>query len=58
LAFSAKGGEKLAEYELGDPPVFDGMAAGEEELYISTQCGMLLCFEGEESRQKHESTER
>ena len=58
LAFSTKGGKKLAEYELADPPVFDGMAAGEEKLYISTQCGMLLCLEGEESRQKQELTER
>jgi len=58
LAFSTKGGKKLAEYELGDAPVFDGMAAGEEKLFISTQGGKLLCFEGEEGIQKHELAER
>jgi len=53
LVFSTKGGEKLAEYKLDDPPVFDGMAAAEGRLYISTQAGKLLCFVGEENGQEN-----
>ena len=50
LVFSASEGEKLAEYKLDDPPAFDGMATAEGRLHVSTQGGMLLCFEGEEGR--------
>ena len=52
LVLSTKGGEKLAEYKLDDPPVFDGMAASKGRLYISTQGGTLLCFGGEEDGQE------
>ena len=41
---SAADGKKLAEYELESPPVFDGMAAANGRLYISTRDGALLCL--------------
>jgi len=44
LAFSTNRGERLAEYELGDSPGFDGLAAAEGKLYLSTQSGKVLCF--------------
>jgi len=37
--------ETLAEYKLDSPPVFDGMTAANERLYISTRDGRLLCME-------------
>ena len=44
--FSANEGEKLAEYELGSPPVLDGMIAADSRIYVSTQDGRLICFAG------------
>jgi len=44
-AVSAADGKKLAEYKLDSPPVFDGMTAANERLYISTRDGRLLCME-------------
>jgi len=44
LAFSANDGKKLCEIKLDTPPVFDGMAAADGRLYLSTQDGKLLCF--------------
>jgi hypothetical protein len=41
---SATEGKKLAEYELESPPVFDGMIAASERLFISTRDGRLLCM--------------
>jgi hypothetical protein len=46
-AVSGEDGKKLAEYKLDAPPVFDGMAAADGELYISTMDGEVLCFAGE-----------
>ena len=43
-ALSTADGRKLNEIKLAAPPVFDGMAAANERLYISTQDGKLLCF--------------
>ena len=47
---SAADGEKLAEYSLDSPPVFDGMIAANERLYISTESGRLLCMGKQESK--------
>ena len=41
---SAADGEKLAEYKLDSPPVFDGMIAANQRLFISTRDGCLLCM--------------
>jgi hypothetical protein len=41
---SATEGKKLAEYKLESPPVFDGMIAASERLFISTRDGRLLCM--------------
>ncbi len=43
-AVSCEDGEKLAEYKLDAPPVFDGIIAANGRLYISTQDGRLLCM--------------
>ncbi|MFH1737508.1 MAG: hypothetical protein ABIH23_00775, partial [bacterium] len=45
-AIAAKDGSKLAEYNLSYPPVFDGLIAANERLYMSTMDGKVLCFGG------------
>lgn len=44
LVFSKKDGSKLAQYQLDSPPVFDGMAAANGRLYLSTLDGKIVCF--------------
>jgi hypothetical protein len=46
-AVSAQDGTKLAEYPLDSPPVFDGMAAANRRLYVSTVGGKVRCFAAE-----------
>ena len=43
-AVSPADGKKLAEYRLESPPVFDGMIAANERLYVATRAGEVLCF--------------
>jgi hypothetical protein len=43
-AFGAKDGSRLAELKLPAPPVWDGMAAAKEHLYISTGSGSVICM--------------
>ena len=43
-AVSAKDGSKLAEFTLGAPPVFDGMAAAGGRLYLAVSDGSLVCY--------------
>ncbi len=38
------GDGRMAEYKLKSPPVWDGMAAANGQLYISTQDGSVLCM--------------
>ncbi|MBN2317053.1 MAG: PQQ-binding-like beta-propeller repeat protein [Sedimentisphaerales bacterium] len=45
LAVSTADGKTLAQYDLDSPPVFDGMAAANERLYMSTMNGQLICFQ-------------
>jgi outer membrane protein assembly factor BamB len=45
-AVSAKDGKRLAEYKLDRMPAFDGMAAANNRLYISTADGRLVCLKG------------
>jgi hypothetical protein len=45
---SGDDGEKLAEYPLDSPPVFDGLIAAGDRLYVATADGQLLCL-GKES---------
>ena len=47
LAFSAADGKKLAAYELGAMPTFDGMAAAKGRLYLTTTDGKVLCLGSE-----------
>jgi len=43
---AAQDGSKVAEYELGSPVVWDGMAAAKERLYVSLTDGSVLCLAG------------
>jgi outer membrane protein assembly factor BamB len=43
-ALAADDGEKLGQYELPAPPVWDGMAAAGGRLFISTSDGGVLCM--------------
>jgi hypothetical protein len=46
LAVSAANGEKLGEYQLDAPPVFDGMIAARGRLYLAAADGTLVCLGG------------
>jgi outer membrane protein assembly factor BamB len=50
LALSAADGRKLAAWELGCMPTFDGLAAAQGKLYLSTVDGKVLCLGGEGAR--------
>jgi len=43
-AVSAEDGKKLAEYKLKSPPVFDGMIAAYERLYLVLKNGDIVCY--------------
>ncbi|HID22983.1 MAG TPA: hypothetical protein EYP14_11365, partial [Planctomycetaceae bacterium] len=43
---SASTGRKLGEVSLPAPPVFDGLAAAQERLFLSTTDGQVLCLSG------------
>ncbi len=45
---SAATGEKIREYALESPPVFNGLAAAADRLYWSTTDGKVICYEGNE----------
>jgi outer membrane protein assembly factor BamB len=45
-AVSRTDGSKQAEYKLESSPVFDGMAAAQGSLYLSTADGCVVCFCG------------
>jgi len=45
---SAIDGKRLAEYKLESQPVFDGMVAANNHLYLATKDGIILCFTGNE----------
>ena len=48
LAVSTVDGTEISQSKLESTPVFDGMAAAEGRLYLSTVGGDLLCIEGTE----------
>jgi len=41
---SAVSGNLLTEHDIGCSPVFDGMAAAYERVYISTESGSIVCM--------------
>jgi hypothetical protein len=47
---SSINGEKLAEYSLNSMPVWDGMAAAYNKLYLSMIDGKVIALEGNESK--------
>ncbi len=46
IAYSAKDGSKLAEYKLDSLPAWDGMAAANDRIYLSTTEGEVVCLSG------------
>jgi outer membrane protein assembly factor BamB len=44
MAVSAADGKTLAQYDLDDPPVFDGLIAAGNRLYMATTDGRVLCM--------------
>jgi hypothetical protein len=46
LVLDAADGRGLAERRLDSPPVFDGMAAANGRLYVSTRDGRVVCMKG------------
>ncbi|MHB8899830.1 MAG: outer membrane protein assembly factor BamB family protein [Thermoguttaceae bacterium] len=47
LVLAAADGKKLAAYQLPSMPTFDGMAAAQGRLYLTTVDGTLICLAGE-----------
>ena len=47
LAISKQDGKKLFEYHLEALPVFDGMIAAGNQLFIATKNGTLICLGSE-----------
>ena len=47
---SAANGRTLAEHRLDSLPVWDGLAAANGRLYLSTTDGSVLCFSGREEK--------
>jgi outer membrane protein assembly factor BamB len=45
--FDTATGEKLFEANLAQPPVFNGMAAAQGRLYVTTTNGRVLCLAGQ-----------
>ena len=45
--YSKANGEKLADYRLDAPPVFDGLAAAGGRLYLTAVDGRVVCMAGE-----------
>ena len=45
-AVDAKTGEKLSEYKLDSMPVWDGMAAANGSVFLSTVDGEVICYSG------------
>ena len=43
-AICSENGEKLVERKLGAPPVFDGLIAAGNRLFMCTVDGKVLCF--------------
>jgi len=46
--FSTTAGEKIREYVLEAPPVFNGLAAAQGKLYAALTNGRLVCYGGEQ----------
>jgi len=43
-SYATADGRKRGELGFGDVPIFDGLAAADGRLYVSTQNGKVLCF--------------
>jgi hypothetical protein len=48
VSISPETGKPLAEYTLDKPPVFDGLIAAEQRLFISLEDGTLVCLGAEQ----------
>ena len=47
-AVAKETGDRLAEYKLDSPPVFDGMIAAQGRLYLALMDGTIVCYENEQ----------
>jgi outer membrane protein assembly factor BamB len=47
VVISTADGSEVARQDLPSPPVFDGLAAAQGKLYISTADGKVMCLGGE-----------
>ncbi len=43
-AINPKDGQRLAEWKLDSPPVFDGMSAASQRLYVAGRDGTVTCL--------------
>jgi hypothetical protein len=48
VAVAATDGKKLSEMQLDCPPVFDGMIAAHNQVFISLEDGSMVCLAGRE----------
>jgi outer membrane protein assembly factor BamB len=46
VVYARSSGKKTAEIKLASPPVFDGLAAANGNLYVSTHDGKVVCIRG------------
>jgi hypothetical protein len=44
MSFDKKTGDPVAELELDDQPVFDGLIASAGRLYMTTMNGRVICM--------------
>ena len=44
--YARTSGKKAGEVKLASPPVFDGLAAANGNLYVSTRDGKVVCVSG------------
>jgi hypothetical protein len=56
-SFSVDDGEQLAAVtELSAPPVYDGLIASREKLYLSLENGRVVCYGAGPARRAHEGS--
>jgi hypothetical protein len=42
---STANGGKIAEYQLPSPPVFDGLIAAQQKVFLTTRDGCVSCWQ-------------
>jgi hypothetical protein len=44
---SAPDGQTIAKHKLDETPIFDGLAVADDQLYLCTEQGEIVCMKGE-----------